>query len=316
MAGPDLAPVALPAKAALLIAAGLTLGFLSACGTSQVAGNPEIASQPDHYAEIMAWRERRRTGLLKPDGWLSLVGLHWLEPGVNTIGTADTNDIILSHGPTHWGTVVLADSGIQFQAAPGIDNLINGVPGDRATLAADTSGDPTIIAYGTTQFHVLERGQFALRVKDANAPERLDFKGIENFPVSSDLRIEATFEPAAPGATLAVGNVLNQLNDEALYGTAVFELDGNTYRLLAVGDQDAESLFFIFADRTNGRETYGAGRFVYTDLPSDGKLILDFNKAYNPPCVFNEFSTCPLPPPENRLAIAIRAGEKNYTPSH
>ncbi len=292
---------------------GLCIALAGCAGPHEAPVAKPEPTAFDHGQEIRDWRESRSESLQRPTGWLSLVGLHWLQPGENRVGSAADNDIVLYGGAAHWGTIYLNGDEIRFTPVADADVTAAGQPlATSVPLVPDSQGEVTVVSSGTTQFYVIDRGSFALRVKDSEAPSRLNFTGLEYFPITPKWRIEAHFEPAEAGETIPIGNVLGQLNDNPKYGTAVFTLGERTYRLAAVGDQDSKSLFFIFADKTNGRQTYGAGRFMYTGLPENGKIILDFNKSYNPPCVFNEYSTCPLPPPENRVAEAILAGEKMY----
>jgi len=270
------------------------------------------ADEPlSHTEEIEAYRERRETGLRRPSGWLTLVGLHWLEPGENSIGSAKDNDIVLAGGAEYWGTVSVNEDQLQFTGIEGNDVIYADGTANGGPLVADTQGDATVVHSDTFMFHVIDRDSFALRVKNSEAPARLSFEGLDYFPINSDWRIEADMERAEPGTVLPIGNVLGQLSDAPVYGTAIFSVDGKEHRLVAL-EEGTELLFFILADRTSGRETYGAGRFLYTGLPEDGKLIIDFNKVYNPPCAFNDYSTCPLPPPENRLDLRITAGELDF----
>ena len=261
--------------------------------------------------EIEAYRERRLAGLRRPTGWLTLVGLHWLEPGENSVGSADDNDIVLGGGPENWGTVKLHEDQLHFTAANGSDVSYGDGTMSTGPLIADTQGDATVVTSGTLSFYVIDRGSYGLRVKDSDATALKKFEGLDFYPIDSAWRIEADIERAEPGTVIQIGNVLGQLSDSPVYGTATFSVDGKEHRLYAL-EEGSELLFFIIADRTNGRETYGAGRFLYTELPEDGKLIIDFNKVYNPPCAFNDYSTCPLPPPENRLNLRVTAGELNY----
>jgi uncharacterized protein (DUF1684 family) len=180
-------------------------------------------------------------------------------------------------------------------------------------LVADSQGQPTVVASGDLSFHVIERGSFALRVKDKRARTLVNFTGMDNYPIDESWRFEAGFLPAEPGATIDIGDVLGRLTPMPVLGTVEFERGGETYRLLGLAEEDSESMWFLFADRTTGRETYGAGRFLYSDgMPEDGRVVVDFNKAYNPPCAFTDYSTCPLPPQQNRLDLAITAGEKDF----
>ena len=179
-------------------------------------------------------------------------------------------------------------------------------------LRPDTGGAPTELALGSVRLYLIERsGKLAVRVKDSEAETRKKFSGIDYYPIDSAWRVTARFEPYDPPRMLPIVNVLGMPEPEDSPGALVFDADGETHRLDAIGE--GESLFIVFGDATNGSETYGGGRFVYTDLPSDdGTVILDFNKSYNPPCVFTAYSTCPLPPEQNKLPLAVRSGERVY----
>ncbi len=291
----------------------LLLVFLAACSSVKEVldiGADENTTAYDHSVDVAAWKQRRDASLRKPYGWLSLVGLLWLEPGENTIGSSADNDIILNAGPARWGVINVDEDSIRFTALSEQVTVDGAVSAD-IDLIADVYGQPNIVAAGSTQFYLIKRGSYALRVKDSESPIRVNFEGLDYYPVDENWRIEGKFIPADDGATIKISNVLGQLEDSKLAGTVEFEIDDRTYRLAAIDEGD--KLFFLFADRTNGRGTYGAGRFIYTALPQDGRLVIDFNKAYNPPCAFTDYSTCPLPPPQNRLPIALTAGEKEYS---
>jgi uncharacterized protein (DUF1684 family) len=266
-----------------------------------------------YEAEIGAWRQARHERLASEDGWLSLVGFEWLQDGVNRIGSGAGSDIRIHGGPADWGSIVLTEGTLMFEpAAPG-GTTIDGVPAARVRLVPDAEGEPTVVRHDNLSFYVIMRGSYALRIKDTQAPTLRAFEGVENYPVDPGWRVQARFIPAGQGETIEIANVLGQSESMAVGGIVEFERDGRTYRLLGLEEKDASSLWFLFADRTTGRETYGAGRFLYSDgLPDGGRIVVDFNKAYNPPCAFNEYSTCPLPPHENRLDLAVTAGEKDY----
>ena len=269
----------------------------------------------DYLVSVEQWRARRIARLTAPDGWLSLIGLHWLEPGPNTLGSAAGNAIVLAKAPAHLGVVEWrADGTLSLQLAPGSGALIDGEAKSQATLRDDRDPNPTRVSFGSLNFVVLDRGgRKALRVRDADAETRTRFSGIESFPVDPAWRVVADWIPFDPPQTLETANVIGQMERYPVPGRAVFERDGHRHELLPVievpGD---EQLFLIFADGTSGRETYGAARFLYADPPREGKIVLDFNQAYNPPCVFTAFATCPLAPPENRLDLRVTAGEKKY----
>jgi len=268
----------------------------------------------DHHVAVEAWRAARHQGLSKVDGWLTLIGLEWLKEGKNRVGSAADNDIRLTGGPVNWGSVFLENDQLHFVRA---DNgiRINGKTLDKTRLVPDTEGEPTVVASDTLSFHVIHRGSFGLRIKDSQAKALQDFQGVLNYPVDTSWRIDGRFIRAAEGTSVEIVNVLGQVSESEVYGTMEFEMDGKTHSLLGLTTAGAENLWFIFADRTNGRGTYGAGRYLYSDsMPANGRLMLDFNKAYNPPCAFNDYSTCPVPPQRNRLDLKITAGEKDYHP--
>jgi uncharacterized protein (DUF1684 family) len=279
-----------------------------------IATAPATAADPAaHRDEVMQWREARAARLAAPEGWLSLVGLHWIEPGTHRIGSGKDNDLVLAVGPAQLGTLVLADGKVTLSLAEGAEAKIGDGGAREGVLAPDSSGAPTVVRLGEASFSVIERGgRFGLRVRDPQAKTRTTFAGIEQFAIDPAWRFEARFEPHPPGRTIDIVNVLDMLEPMKNPGVVVFEKDGKQHRLEALDDTGDGQLFLIFADRTNGRTTYGPGRFLYAPPPIDGKTVVDFNRAYNPPCAFTPYSTCPLPPPENRLDLVVEAGEKKY----
>jgi len=269
----------------------------------------------NHQQAIEAWRASRHERLMQPDGWLTLVGLEWLEEGENRIGTAMDNDIQLSGGPAYWGSVVLQNDKLHFNNHETDKVKINDEPLPYAELVADTEGVPTIVSSGTLSINVIFRESYALRIKDSQAKALHNFKGVDNFPINESWRIDGRFIRAEQGTVLEITNVLGQVSESPVFGTFEFDRDGRTHSLLGLGDDESESLWFIFADRTTGRGTYGAGRYLYSDgMPANGRLTVDFNKAYNPPCAFNSYSTCPVPPQRNRMNLLVEAGEKDFHP--
>lgn len=275
----------------------------------------QLSAQPQEYKD---WKQGRLDRLTQPHGWLSLVGLEWLHVGNNTIGSATDNDIVLSHGPDHLGTLRMnADHSMRFIPVPGSGLSANGeVIEDTIEVYADTSDHPvTEFSVDSFLFYVVERDKFAFRIKDSKAPTRVDFLGLEYFDYDPALRIEAKFVPYEPAKIIPTVNVLGILNDSPSPGRLEFTINGTPYSLDALDSDDA--YYMIFADRTNGRTTYGPGRFVYTDskVKDDGTVVIDFNKSYNPPCSFTAYSTCTLPPRQNRLPEFIEAGELTYANS-
>jgi uncharacterized protein (DUF1684 family) len=200
-----------------------------------------------------------------------------------------------------------------FHAAPGAGVSVDGKPVTSQALRSDADGDQTLLTLGSLSFYVIQRGdRVGVRVKDSQSEARKDFHGIESFPIDPKWRVEARLEPYDPPKSIPVPNVLGSVEPGECPGALVFQINGKTYRLDPILEKGERDLFVIFADRTNGTQTYGAGRFLYASPPIDGRTTLDFNKAYNPPCVFTLYATCPLPPPQNRLPIRVEAGEKAY----
>ena len=282
------------------------------------------AADVDSYKHsIEQWQAGRVERLTAPDGWLSLVGLEWLKDGANRVGSAAGNDIVLSVGPAHLGMVTLAhDGSMRIALDKDSGATIDGKAVMEATLVDDlhagADAAPTRVSFGTASFYVIDRdGRKGLRVKDTEAPTRKHFVGIDAFPIDPSWRIEATWVPAQPGEMLEMGSVIGTIDKYPVPGKLEFTRDGKHFEILPVIEVPGDAQYFIvFADRTSGKETYGAARFLYVDPPKDGKVVLDFNKAYNPPCAFTPFATCPLAPPENRLDLRVTAGEKNYRDSN
>jgi len=276
-----------------------------------LTGLPAAELSPEE--DVRDWRERRHQRLSSESGWLTLVGLEWLQEGENRIGNGSSATISIGGGPDNWGTLHLSGDELRFVPSPGNDIKVDGEEVKESMLVADDQGEPTVVSSGSFSFYVIYRESYALRVKDSQASALKNFEGVPNYEFQEDWRYQARFIPAPEGETIEIGNVLGQLSPSSVYGYAEFERDGESYRLLGLGDENSESLWFLFADRTSGRETYGAGRFLYSDgMPENGKLVVDFNKAYNPPCAFSDYATCPLPPQQNRLNLAVTAGEKDY----
>lgn len=275
-------------------------------------------SKGSYTQQIETWRSQRVERLKAPGGWLSLIGLHWLKDGKNTVGSAKDNEIVLNAGPAHLGVITLKDGKATIELDPKSAATIDGKSVAKGELLDDKNEKPTVVAFGTANFYVIDRGgKKALRVKDSEAKTRKDFVGIDYYPIDPKWRVEAKWVPYKPAHELEIPNVLGTVDKMPVPGKAVFVRDGKTYELLPVLEEpDAKEVWFIFADKTSAKETYGGGRFLYSDMPKDGKIVIDFNKAYNPPCAFTPHATCPLAPPENRLAIPVTAGEKKYRGGH
>lgn len=263
-------------------------------------------------ADWQAWRLDRAAG---PDGWATLVGLYWFKEGRNTFGSAADNDLVLEGKllPGHTGTFTLDKVTITFSAAPGANVQSGGKLVTSLALATDAENNTTILTHGSVTFYAINRGgRYGLRVRDSEADARLHFKGLQYFPTDVTWRFEARFEPYMPMKQVTVINILGVEESMPSPGALMFEKDGRQYRLDAVLEDGESDYFVMFADQTSGKQTYGAGRFLYVKPPEDGKTVLDFNKSYNPPCAFSPYATCPLPPPQNRLSLAVTAGELKY----
>ncbi|GAB3330979.1 DUF1684 domain-containing protein [Lysobacter aestuarii] len=300
----------------------LAMGMaLAGCGNDNEGDNVDAkamsAKDEAFQADQQRWRRQRVQALTTPDGWTSLVGLHWVEPGPHYFGSDADNGIRLGAGPAHVGMIELRDGRLRFVPDKDAALTLDGEPlsGPVAIRADDEAAGPSVIGFdeGKGLITVLKRGdRHALRVKHADAATRTRFQGLDYWPADPDWQVEGRFTAHPPGTTLPVGNIIGTLDDTPNPGVVEFERDGKTHRLEALDEGDGR-LFLVFADLTSGHESYGAGRFLYANPPSaDGRVLIDFNQAYNPPCVFTPFATCPLPPLENRLDLAVTAGEKKY----
>jgi len=274
------------------------------------------AASSQHAAEVERWRRRRVERLVSEDGWLSLTGLFWLADGENPLGADPASAIALppQRGPASAGTIRLESGRAVFAPAPGLEARIDGRPLSGPTpLRSDAEADPSVLEIGPIRLQLLQRGgRFAVRVRDRDNPARGTLRPIPFFPVSVEWRLEATFEPASPPRTLPFPSVVGTVDLETCPGSLVFSVAGRQLRVDPVLERGETDWWIVFGDRTNGVETYGGGRFVYAPPPVGGHTVIDFNKAYNPPCVFTAYSTCPLPPPQNRLPIRVEAGEMAY----
>ena len=270
-------------------------------------------------ATVEQWRAKRLASLTSDKGWLTLAGLFWLKDGENTFGSAASNSLHLENAalPAKAGSFVKAGDKVRFVAAKESGITHEGKPVTTIDMIPDTQENTTTLESGPVSFFVIERaGRYGIRLRDKANPHRTSFRGLDYFPVSTDWLFEAHFEPYTPHRSIKIINILGMEENMASPGAIVFNKDGREWRLDAVLEEpDADELFVMFADATSGKETYGAGRFMYLKLPQNGRVQLDFNKAYNPPCAFNDFATCPLPPFQNRLVLRVDAGEKNYAAS-
>lgn len=276
-------------------------------------------ANPDYVNQIKAWDQKRIERLKDDDGWLNLVGRFWLKKGESTFGSAKDNDIVIESNklPEHIGKFVFKDTVVIFIANDGVSVLLNGNPIKNIVMIDDQKKNMTVLQIGSIKFNLIVRDTlYGIRFRDINSDLVKNFKGIERFPIDESWNIKAKFEPYAPPKEISVPNVLGQISKEKSPGAVVFTRDGKTYKIDAV-DEGGNKLFLIIADETSGEETYGGGRFMYVNKPdSTGNIELDFNKAFNPPCVFTKYATCPLPPEQNYLKLKIEAGEKMYGEGH
>jgi uncharacterized protein len=269
-----------------------------------MAAIPGLAA--DYARQIADFRAERERSIAGPDGWATLVGLDWLKPGLNRVGSDPESEVPLPPSvPARVGTIILSRGRADFRPAPGVK-----IP------AQEMKEDATVLTVGTVKFFLIRREEkFGIRVKDSEAPTRKEFTHLSWYPVDPSWRIEAKFTPWDKARTLKFDTVIDGLQEEDTSpGFVAFVKDGREYKLDAVTDEG--ELFLIFRDQTSGKSTYAAARFLYAELPKNLKIsslvTLDFNKAMNPPCVFTPYATCPLPPPQNRLPLAVTAGELMY----
>ena len=268
-----------------------------------------------YEAAVVDWREDRLARLRSETGYLNLAGLYWLEPGESTFGAAPDNDIVfpVTDTPTI-GRFVLAEGRVQMLPASGVDVRYEGIPVRALHMSDDNSEDPVNVTHGRLSWGIIEReGRYGVRLRDLEHPAIFGTGPLEYFPIDLRYRVIATLERYEEPRVLMVNTVVEGLGwAPESPGVLRFELDGRAHELEAYASGDR--LFIVFGDRTNGEGTYPAGRFVYANMPAeDGRTVLDFNLAYSPPCAFNDFSTCPIASPRNRLPTAVEAGEL-YSP--
>lgn len=248
--------------------------------------------------------------------WLSLAGLFWLKPGENSFGTDAGNAIVFPKGPAHGGVFELQGTDVTVKFGPDAHATIDGKPVTTAKLQPDTSGSPTIVELGSLRIKAIVRGQrIGIRLKDLDNEEAKNYRGPIFFPLDLSYRVTASWIPSDGKKTVDVPNVLGDTTPTPVAGTVVFKIDGQEVRLTDLGGNPSKGLSFVFNDLTSKTDTYPGGRFLETDPVVKGTVVIDFNRAYNPPCAVTPYATCPLAPKENRLAVAIPAGEK-YDRTH
>lgn len=278
--------------------------FIISCKTQESMG--------DYEKSISAWQEKRDTGLKDPNGWLSLCGLYWLEEGPNTFGSAQDNQLIFpAEFADYCGFFIVENGQVQVVTTP-----VSGIEGVESNniLVSDKDGEPTLMKFSTFNWFLIERGtRLGIRMKNSQNPALLEFKSMKYFPIDQSWSFQAKLDAYPEPRIDSIMNVFGMLEDVKIIGKIEFQHDGKTYQLDAIDDNTGR-IFVIFGDETNGIETYGGGRYTYIDFPAEGTddVVLDFNKAYNPPCVFTDFATCLLPTQENKLPLLIKAGELSY----
>lgn len=270
----------------------------------------------DYLQRMRQWQERRLADLLTPSGWLSLTGFGWLDAGSHRIGSAADNDIVLLGGPGHLGVVTLTErDDVWLRLAPGSAATIDGNVIDQARLSSDGGGGkaPSTVRFGTASLYVIERdGRKALRARDDAAAQQVQFAGLDYFAVDPAWRVIADWMPFDPPRQLLLRRRLGSMSIVEVPGQARFRSGADTYTLWPYQERPGADLLFVLADQTSGEETYDKARFLYAAPALDGKLVLDFNQAHNPPSAFTSFANCPMAPAENTLALRVTAGEKRY----
>ena len=292
-----------------------TLRTFAACAA--LLALPVIAADATYVKSVEDWRARAEKGLRKDNGWLTLAGRYVMKPGVNTFGTGQGNDIVFPEGlgPERMGTVTVEPGRVFVKLEPGVTMQKDGISMTDKVMGTDPENRDWVALGPRAAFHVIEReGRYILRLADNQSEVRRQFGGRVWYPVDEHYRVKAKFVPYDPAKKIAIVNVIDEVSDEPSPGYLEFRIKGKTYRLDAF-DED-KGLFIILRDDTAGKTTYNSGRFLFVEKkPAPGEEVwLDLNRAYNPPCAFSEFTTCPLPPKQNVLKVRIDAGEK-YPPA-
>jgi uncharacterized protein (DUF1684 family) len=297
-------------------------GAVAVVAVTVVAALVAVAAADEAYrAQVRKWREEREARLKKDDGWLTLAGLFWLKEGANRFGTDPAGEIVLPEGsaPARAGAFDFSGGTTTVRLEPGVRAQIGTKPIKGPTvLKADSTGAPDNVELGALCMYVIKRGdRYGIRLKNKNSPIRKSFTGLRWFDINEEYRVTAKWVAHPQPKPIKVPNILGQVDTMASPGYAEFTLNGKAVHLDGVlEDPQSLELFFILHDQTSGKETYGAGRFLYSDLPKQGQLVLDFNEAYNPPCAFTPYATCPLPPPQNWMPVRVEACEMAYGKGH
>ena len=274
-------------------------------------------AQPSYEKTIQVWRAEREAKLKADDGWLTVTGLFWLREGPNAFGSAPTNDIVLPAGsaPDRIGTFELKGGKVILRASEGVRVTVNGKDVSSIELQSDAAKQSDLIQSGDLSFLLLKRGdRWGIRLKDKNSAARRDFGGLRWYPVKESYRVTAQIIPYRQPKEIPIQNILGDIEKYQSPGLLKFKLNGQEYTLEPILSED--KLFIIFRDLTSNKTTYASSRFLYAAKPENNQVTLDFNQAINPPCAFTPYATCPLPPKQNRLKVAIEAGELTYLAGH
>ena len=275
-------------------------------------------TDPKYIEEIKNWQKERVESLKKEDGWLNLAGLYWLRPGSNTFGAEAGNQLVFPKGKSaaQLGRLILENGEVWVESKPEAE-VWQGENRVEKLKIFSPGNAPLVLRHGSLRWFVIKRGEkYGIRLRDLEHPNLSHFTGIESYTIDSKWKVVAKLEKFPEEIKIAITDVLGQTSMQPSSGALVFTLKGKTYRLDPIDEGD--QFFILFGDKTNAKHTYQSGRFLYAQKPAAGSntVILDFNKAYNPPCAFTEFATCPLPPAQNVLNVAIQAGEKRYGEEH
>ncbi|MFB0565257.1 MAG: DUF1684 domain-containing protein [Candidatus Aminicenantaceae bacterium] len=296
----------------------ITLLFLFSLQISFIELKAGLAGEEDQsfIKEEMTWRGLRDKQMRSPTSWLTIAGLFWLEEGENSFGSAASNKVVLPSvsAPPHGGKFILKEGKIKVVANEGAGIRAEGKEIKEMLLEGDDQGKPDVLELGELRMWIIKRGErYAIRLRDLNAAAYKKYEKLDFFPPRKEFRVEAEFIPHSSPKTITVETIIGTENEMTSPGYVKFEIGGQEFHLVALGNGGRnKKLFFIFKDETNGKETYGAGRFMVSDLKENGKVDLNFNRAYNPPCAYTSYATCPLAPSQNWLKVRIEAGEKKY----
>jgi hypothetical protein len=307
----------------LILAVLMTPAVLPAADASTAVGSPST-----YAASIARWRAEREARLKADDGWLTVVGLEWIKNGDSSVGSNPSSTVVLpKSAPDRVGTLTLAGGKVRFKPASSLAPgavMINGQPAHEMELKPDIDTMYTRVVVGRVKFFIIQRGEgagakFGVRIKDNDSAIRREFTALKWYPVDPSWRVTAQYIPFDKPRELTFETLVGVQERDQSPGYVQFERNGKQYRMDAVVEDD--DLWFVMRDATSGKSTYAASRFLYTELPKNGlkqpgPVTVDFNKAENPPCVFTPFATCPLPPPQNRLTLAVTAGEEMYGKQH